>query len=100
MFGGVALLHEHDAVEWIRSHLVMGIVSPTQQVHTSVSRMVEWVLLGAWQCDEAPLRYVAVALRPFLDHFRHDGGNADSKSTHGKQQRICMVKGGEWQWWW
>ena len=41
MFGGVALLHEHDAVEWIRSHLVMGIVSPTQQVHTSVSRMVE-----------------------------------------------------------
>ena len=35
-----------------------------------------------------------------LDHFRHDGGDADSKSTHGKQQRICMVKGGEWQWWW
>ena len=61
VFGGVALLHEHDAVEWIRSHLVMGIVSPTQQVHTSVSRMVEWVLLGAWQCDEAPLRYVAAA---------------------------------------
>ena len=61
MFGGVALLHEHDAVEWIRSHLVMGIVSPTQQVHTSVSRMVECVLLWAWQCDEAPLRYVAEA---------------------------------------
>ena len=61
VFGGVALLHEHDAVEWIRSHLVMGTVSPIQQVHTSVSRMVEWVLLGAWQCDAAPLRYVAVA---------------------------------------
>ena len=61
MFGGVALLHEHDAVEWIRSHLVMGTVSPTQQVHTSENRMVEWVLLGAWQCDEAPLSDVAAA---------------------------------------
>ena len=78
VFGGVALLHEHDAVEWIRSHLVMGIVSPTQQAHTSVSRTVNWVLLGAWQCDAALRCFGAVAL---LDHFRHDGGNAESKTN-------------------
>ena len=35
-----------------------------------------------------------------LDYFRHDGGNADSKIMHDKQQRNYMVKGGEWQWWW
>ena len=51
------------------------------------------------------VRRGAVALRccgavASLDHFRHDGGDADSKSTHDKQQWICMVKGGEWQWWW
>ena len=51
------------------------------------------------------VRRGAVALRCWgavasLDHFRHDGGNAESKSTHDKQQWICMVKGGEWQWWW